>query len=149
VLALDPEQPIYEVRTLAEMRANSVAPQRLNLMLVGVFAVIALGLAMVGLYGVLAYAVSRRTREIGVRIALGASARRIVAGIFSRAFLQVSAGVLAGSALSAIGGLASRREVLLLLGADAIMLAAGLAACAVPLRRALSVNPTEALRAEA
>jgi ABC-type antimicrobial peptide transport system permease subunit len=93
--------------------------------------------------------VTRRTREIGVRIALGASARRIVAGIFSRAFLQISAGVLAGSALSAIGGLASRREVLLLFGADAIMLVAGLAACAVPLRRALSVNPTEALRAEA
>ena len=73
----------------------------------------------------------------------------IVAGIFSRALLQISAGVLVGSGLAALaGGLGSTREVLLLLAADGIMLVVGLAACALPLRRALTINPTEALRAE-
>jgi ABC-type lipoprotein release transport system permease subunit len=73
----------------------------------------------------------------------------IVAGIFGRALLQVTAGLVAGSALVAfVGGLGSTREVLVLLAADGIMLVAGLAACVVPLRRALGINPTEALRAE-
>ena len=87
-------------------------------------------------------------REIGIRAALGASPGRIVAGIFSRAFLQIGAGVLAGSALAALIGLGSTRQMLLLLAADGIMLAVGLGACALPLRRALSVDPTDALRAE-
>ena len=70
------------------------------------------------------------------------------AGIFRRAFLQISGGVLAGSGVAALGGLGSTREVLMVLSADAVMLLVGLAACAVPLRRALRINPTEALRAE-
>lgn len=69
-------------------------------------------------------------------------------GIFSRVFLQIGAGVLAGSGLVALVGLGSTREVLLLLAADGIILIVGFAACAVPLRRALRVNPVEALRSE-
>jgi ABC-type antimicrobial peptide transport system permease subunit len=109
---------------------------------------IVLLLAATGIHSLMSFTVARRTREIGIRAALGASPRRIVAGIFSRAFLQVGAGVLAGSALAALLGLGSTREVLLLLAADATMLLAGLVACAVPLRRALRIDPTEALRAE-
>jgi predicted permease len=109
---------------------------------------IVLLLSATGIHSLMSFTVARRTREIGVRAALGARPGRIVAGIFGRAFLQISAGVLVGSGLVALTGLGSTREVLLLLAADAIMLVAGLTACAVPLRRALRINPTEALRAE-
>jgi ABC-type antimicrobial peptide transport system permease subunit len=96
----------------------------------------------------MAFTVARRTREIGIRVALGARPGRIVAGIFSRAFVQISAGILAGSGLAALIGLGSTRQILLLLAADGIMLVVGLASCAVPVRRALSIDPTEALRSE-
>lgn len=109
---------------------------------------IVLVLSATGIHALMSFTVSRRTREIGIRVALGANPGRIVAGVFRGAFLQVGAGVLIGSALAALGGLGSTREVLLLLAADAIMLIAGMAACALPIRRALSIDPTEALRAE-
>jgi putative ABC transport system permease protein len=110
---------------------------------------IVLLLSASGIHALMSFIVARRTREIGIRAALGAHPRRIVAGIFGRAFLQVSAGLIAGSALVALTGLGSTREVLVLLGADAVMLIAGMTACYVPLRRALRIDPTEALRAEA
>ncbi len=109
---------------------------------------IVLLLSATGIHALMSVTVARRTREIGIRTALGARPRRIVAGIFSRAFLQISAGLLAGSALAAVYGLGSTRQVMVLLAADGIMLLVGLTACAVPLRRALRIDPTEALRAE-
>lgn len=109
---------------------------------------IVLLLSATGIHSLMSFTVARRTREIGIRAALGARPRSIVTGIFSRAFLQIGAGVLAGSALAALVGLGSTRQILLLLAADAVMLVVGLIACAVPLRRALSIEPTEALRAE-
>lgn len=109
---------------------------------------IVLMLSATGIHSLMSFTVARRTREIGIRAALGASAGKIVAGIFSRALLQVSLGVVVGSAIASLGGLGSAREVLILIGADAIMLVVGLTACAVPLRRALRIDPTEALRAE-
>jgi ABC-type antimicrobial peptide transport system permease subunit len=105
-------------------------------------------LSATGIHALMSFIVSRRTREIGIRAALGAQPRSIVAGIFGRALLQVSAGLVAGSALVGLVGLDSTREVVVLLAADGIMLVAGVTACAVPLRRALAINPTEALRAE-
>jgi ABC-type antimicrobial peptide transport system permease subunit len=110
---------------------------------------IVLLLSATGIHALMSFIVARRTREIGIRAALGAHPRRIIAGIFGRALLQVGLGLVAGSALVAWAGVSSTREVLMLLAADAIMLVAGVTACAVPLRRALSINPTEALRAEA
>jgi ABC-type antimicrobial peptide transport system permease subunit len=104
-------------------------------------------LSATGIHSLMSFTVARRTREIGIRVALGAGRGRIVAGIFSRAFLQICAGVLAGSAPAALIGLGSMRQVMLLLAADGIMLVVGLAACAVPLRRALRIDPTEALKA--
>ena len=109
---------------------------------------IVLLLSATGIHSLMSFTVARRTREIGIRAALGARQGRIVAGIFSRAFLQIGAGVLVGSGLAALVGLGSTRQVLLLLAADGIMLVVGLAACAVPVRRALRIDPTEALRAE-
>ena len=72
-----------------------------------------------------------------------------MAGIFKRAFLQIGAGVVIGSVLASLLGVGSLREFLLLVAADTIMLVVGLTACLVPLRRALTIHPTEALRAEA
>lgn len=109
---------------------------------------IVLLLSATGIHALMSFTVSRRTREIGIRAALGASQSRIVTGIFSRAFLQISAGIVVGSGLAALLGVGSLREVMVLLGADAVMLVVGLTACAVPLRRALRIDPTEALRAE-
>ena len=110
---------------------------------------IVLLLSATGIHALMSFTVARRTREIGIRAALGAGQGRIVAGIFSRAFLQISAGILVGSGLAALWGLGSTRQVMLLLAADGIMLVVGLAACALPIRRALRIDPTEALRAEA
>jgi ABC-type antimicrobial peptide transport system permease subunit len=110
---------------------------------------IVLLLSATGIHALMSFTVARRTREIGIRAALGAHPRRIVAGIFRRAFQQIGLGLVAGSALVALMGLGSTREVLILLAADAIMLVVGLTACAVPVRRALRIDPTEALRAEA
>ena len=110
---------------------------------------IVLLLSATGIHALMSFTVARRTREIGIRTALGASPRSIVGGIFSRALLQMSAGVVVGTGLAALLGLGSTRDVLLVLGADVVMLVVGLAACAVPLRRALRIDPTEALRSEA
>ena len=110
---------------------------------------IVLLLSASGIHALMSFIVARRTREIGIRSALGAHPRRIIAGIFGRAFVQVSAGLIAGSALVALTGVSSPREVMVLLGADAVMLIAAMTACYVPLRRALRIDPTEALRAEA
>ncbi len=109
---------------------------------------IVLMLSATGIHALMSFTVARRTREIGIRAALGANHRRLVAAIFSRAFLQIGAGIVVGSSLAALAGFGSTKQVVLLIAADAIMLVVGLAACAVPVRRALRIDPMEALRAE-
>lgn len=145
---VDPTIRLTDVQPLARVGGGEA---KINWALTSVawlVSFIVLLLSATGIHALTSFTVARRTREIGIRAALGASPRRIVAGIFSRAFLQIGAGVLAGSALAALLGLGSARDVLLLLAADGTMLLAGLVACAVPLRRALRIDPTEALRAE-
>jgi putative ABC transport system permease protein len=105
-------------------------------------------LSATGIHALMSFTVARRTREIGIRTALGARPGRLLTGIFSRAFLQITAGLVLGSALAVLMGVESTRQVLLLLAADGIMLLVGLTACAIPVRRALRIHPTEALRAE-
>jgi putative ABC transport system permease protein len=103
-----------------------------------------------GIHALMSFIVASRTREIGIRVALGSPRGQIVWGVFARAFLQIAAGILVGSAIVALKiDFGSATQVLYLVGADALMLAAGLAACMLPLRRALAINPTDALRAEA
>jgi putative ABC transport system permease protein len=109
---------------------------------------IVLLLSATGIHALMSFTVARRTREIGIRAALGAHQGRLVAAVFSRAFLQIGAGIVVGSSLAALAGFGSTRQMVLLITADAIMLVVGLAACAVPVRRALRIDPMEALRAE-
>jgi putative ABC transport system permease protein len=124
---------------------------------------VALLLSLSGIYAVLSYAVARRTREIGVRVALGASARRVITSIFERPLIQVSLGVLAGIVLIAGAAIAIQQtqqfagmkgrgltlgEIALLAGYGVLMLGVCALAWVVPTVRALRVQPTEALRAE-
>jgi predicted permease len=111
-------------------------------------AFIVLLLSAMGIHALMSFTVSRRTREIGIRAALGAHQGRLVAAIFSRAFLQIGAGIVVGSGIASLRGFESTKQVMLLIVADAIMLVVGLVACALPVRRALAVDPMEALRAE-
>jgi hypothetical protein len=124
---------------------------------------IALLLSLAGIYAVLSYTVARRTREIGVRVALGASSRRIITSIFRRPLVQVAIGVIAGTVLVGVGAIAIQNttqfqgirppgltagEIALIAAHGTLMLAVCLLACVVPTWRALRVQPTEALRAE-
>ena len=145
---VDPTIRVTDVKPLSQAGGGEA---KTNWALTGVawlVSLIVLLLSATGIHSLMSFTVARRTREIGIRAALGASSGRIVRSIFSRALLQISAGILVGSALAALVGLGSTRQLLLLLAADGVMLVVGLVACAVPLRRALGIDPTEALRAE-
>lgn len=145
---VDPTIRLTDVQPLTKAGGGEAQSNWALTVVAWLISFVVLLLSATGIHSLMSFTVARRTREIGIRAALGASQGRIVAGIFSRAFLQIGAGILAGSGLAALMGLGSMRELLLLLAADGIMLVAGLAACAVPLRRALRIDPTEALRAE-
>ncbi|MBA2243757.1 MAG: ABC transporter permease [Chloroflexi bacterium] len=145
---VDPTIRLTDVQPLAQVGGGEAQINWALTSVAWLISFIVLLLSATGIHALMSFTVARRTREIGIRAALGARPGRIVTGIFSRAFLQIGAGVLAGSGLAALMGLGSTRQVLLLLAADGIMLVVGLMACAVPLRRALRIEPTEALRAE-
>jgi putative ABC transport system permease protein len=156
VYGLDPAQPITDLTTLPDLLRGSVAPQRFNLLLLGGFAALALLLAAVGVYGIVAYAVSGRTREIGIRMALGAAGREVRRAVAGPALGPALAGILVGSAGALLLGrglspdlyevspgdpLTFALVALILFGAAAI-------ACAVPARRASRIDPVVALRSE-
>ena len=122
-------------------------------MLLGMSA-LALVLSLAGIYAVMSFTVSRRTREIGIRIALGADRRRVVTAIFTRPIRQVAFGVVAGTGIvafmvSGATGALSPREIGLVVAYAAVMMLVCLLACIVPTRRAFRIEPTEALREEA
>lgn len=154
--ALDPQVPVYQVRTMDDLLALQVAEPRFHTLLLGCFAGIALLLTMVGLYGVMAYSVTRRTREIGVRIALGASRSAVLAMVLKQALLLVAAGLglgLAGSVLgdrllrSMLYGVSPTNPYVFALAGLLVALTGALAAY-LPARRAASVDPMAALRHE-
>jgi putative ABC transport system permease protein len=148
--AVDPEMELTDVRLLSEVGGRGATLTWTVTSVVGLICLLVLMLSASGVHAMMSFIVARRTREIGIRVALGSPPIRIVFGIFTRAFLQVALGVLAGNAVVALKiDFAVPTQVLMLVGADAIMLTAGLAACLLPLRRALTINPTDALRAEA
>ncbi|HWS87834.1 MAG TPA: ABC transporter permease [Pyrinomonadaceae bacterium] len=158
VRALDPEVPVYAVQTLEQMVANSRSAfmRRYPAYLTGVFACVALLLALVGIYGVVSYAVAQRTHEIAVRVALGARTRDVLRLVLGHGLLLA----LGGIAVGAVGALALTRLISGLLfgvsaadpavyGLVALLLAAvALLACLVPARRATKVDPMVALRYE-
>jgi ABC-type antimicrobial peptide transport system permease subunit len=153
---IDPDLALSDIKSLDAVVAGSLAPRRFNTLLLGFFAGLALLLAMAGIYGVLSYSVARRTSEIGVRVALGASRCTVMVLIISQGMRPVMAGVAVGL----VGAFALSRLLSGMLfgvtAADALTYASvallailtSLAACYVPARRALRVDPTVVLRYE-
>ncbi len=156
ILDLNPSLPIDNVMTMEARLSSSVAQPRFYALVLGVFAAGALALAMVGIYGVLAYTVSRRSREIGLRMALGADGGRIRNLVIRQGALLVGVGVAFGLA----GALVTTRalESLLfgvttldlptLIAVPVVLVTVAIVACYVPVRRATRVNPMDALRYE-
>ena len=156
VLKLDKEQPTTNFKTLNEFFSISIAQQRFSVVLLGVFAVVALVLSAVGIYGVLSYAVTQRTHEIGIRVALGARRRDVLRLVVGQGMLLTVIGVAGG--LGAAFAL-TRLMASLLFGVTAtdavtfasvasLLLAVALLACYIPARRATKVDPLVALRYE-
>jgi predicted permease len=156
VKALDSEQPIYSPRTMGDIRAESVAPERLNLTLLSLFAGIALVLAIVGIYGVMSYSVTQRTREIGIRMAIGASRTDVFRMILSHGMKLT----LIGVGIGLVGAFALTRLMATMLfgvaptdattfgSISVLLMGVALIACFLPGRRATKVEPTISLRYE-
>ena len=156
VAKLDPTVPVANVFTVDQLLSKSVAAPRFRTMLMATFAVLALVLAAIGVYGVLAYSVERRTREIGVRVALGAQRSGVLWLVISRGAKLALAGVGIGAGISLIltrlmSSLLyeiSATDPLTFCAVAAFLFAVALAACYVPARRAMKVDPMVALRYE-
>jgi predicted permease len=154
--ALDPHLPIYGVQTLAQYRADRLTEIRLGSGLLALFGALALLLAAVGVYGVMAFSVSQRTREVGVRVALGALQHQVVR-VFLREGMRLTAvGIAIGLALATVVAKVLSSTFFGITAGDAVTFGAvavllsvvALAACWVPARRAASVDPMQALRYE-
>ena len=149
--AVDPTLRLNELLPLDEVGATLWLEMGFLFWLLVLVSAIALLLSLAGIYAVMAFTVSRRTREIGIRVALGSDPQRIVAAIFLRPLAQVGLGVVAGGGLVAalvrvVIGALSAREVGLVVAYAALMMGVCMLACIVPTRRALRVESTEALR---
>jgi putative ABC transport system permease protein len=159
VSSMDPDLPVYDIKTMEEYLASSVATQRFNAMLLEAFAVLALLLTGIGLYGVIAYAVAQRTHEIGVRMTLGASRSQVVQMVLKAGLQLTGIGVAAGLVLSFIAAKFATSFSSLLFGikpTDVVTFSAvvgivavvSLLACYIPAYRASKVDPMIALRYE-
>lgn len=154
VRELDPELPIYDVSTMQQLVSKSVATRRFNMFLVVIFSILALVLAAVGIYGVMSYTVTARTREIGIRIALGARAGNVLSLVIKDGMKLA----LVGLAIGIGGALALTRLMRTLLfdvkptdpttfaGVAILLFVVALLACFLPARRASGFNPIDALR---
>ena len=150
------DQPVERAATLEDVRAEVLTPDRLNTVVFGVFAAVALAIALVGVAGVLAFSVSARTREFGIRLALGSPPQRLLAGVIGEGAVMAIAGVAAGAA----GGYLLARfagsyfldvrmpSAVPVVGAALILLAAAVVASALPAARAARVDVMQALRSE-
>jgi putative ABC transport system permease protein len=156
IYAVDPTQPLNDLVTLPELLHGSVSPQRFTLLLLGGFAALALLLAAVGVYGVIAYAVGQRTREIGIRMALGAASREIRRAVILPAIGLAAGGVVLGAAGAWLVGRmvvldlyeVSPHDPLTFASVAGILLVAAGVASAIPARRAARLDPLACLRSE-
>ena len=156
VKAIDPDQPIYSPKTMNEIRAESVASDRLNLTLFSLFAAIALVLAIVGIYGVMSYSVTQRTHEIGIRMAIGARPRDVFKMILGHgmklALIGVGIGLLGAFVLTRLMATmlfgVAPTDATTFAAIPVILIAIALLACYLPGRRATKVEPTISLRYE-
>src|SRR5262249_39757187 len=148
-LSIDSNQPVFQIKTMNRYLFDSVAGPRFNTILVNVFAGLAMAMAIVGIYGILSYAVSQRTHEIGIRMALGASRVQVLRLIVGQAMLLVIAGGALGVAIAlAVGRLLSAqlfgitaRDPLTLAAVCTLLLAAALIASFVPAYRGTKIDP--------
>jgi predicted permease len=156
IAGIDPTQPVYSMRTLEQELAGSIAPRRFNLFLLGTFAGAALLLALIGIYGVTGYLIAERTRELGVRVALGAQRRQVVGMVLADGMMSTWIGILAGAAAAwgltrLMGSLlydvsASDPAIFTIMTLG--LAATGLLACLGPALKAASIDPVIALRHE-
>ncbi|HEY7544914.1 MAG TPA: FtsX-like permease family protein, partial [Blastocatellia bacterium] len=156
IQSIDPDQPISDVATMEQLTAASVSARRFNMLLLGLFAAVALALTMAGIYGVISYGVAQRTREIGIRVALGASrsdvSNMVVRQGMSLTFVGVAIGLAASLALtrlmkSLLFGV-SATDPLTFAAIALLLILVALAACYIPALRAAKVDPMVALRYE-
>ena len=156
VRALDADQPVFEIRSMDQLLSARIAQRRFSMTLLGIFAALALVLGIVGVYGVTSYLVAQRTREVGLRIALGAQPRQLVRMVVRQGMRSAAIGLTIG----VVGALAAARlmagllygvsptDVPTLLAVVAALSLATLAANWLPARRAARVDPLVALRSE-
>ena len=156
VRGADPDLPVYAVRTMAAIERSASASRRFSMRMLGAFALLALTLAAIGIYGVMAHLVSQRTREIGIRMALGARPTAVVGMVVSQAIRLAGAGVVLGLAAAymiteMMAGMlfqVSPTDPWTFVGIGALMTITALLAAATPARRAARVDPIVALRTE-
>ena len=156
VKELDPTQPIYHVETMEDVLSDSLARSRMIAVLLGIFTSLALMLAAIGIYGVIAYSVAERTREIGVRMAIGSSRANILLLMLREAATFTGIGILAGLAAALVAGHLAGALLFQISSTDPVSIAASvfflliiaMMASLLPARRAATINPAEALRSE-
>ncbi len=154
IQAIEPNLPVPTIQPMTETIGTSLYVARMGAWLLGVFAGLALLLASIGVYGVLAFSISRRTRELGIRLALGAEARDVFTLVIREGMVLVGVGVVIGliGGFAGAGSLAqflygvSAFDAVTFIAVPSILALVALAACLVPARRAMNVDPTEALR---
>jgi putative ABC transport system permease protein len=154
VRSVAPEVPIENVLTVGQIRDQSVAPRRLNTVLVSSFSVLAVIIAAVGIAGVLAFSVSSRTNEIGIRMSLGADSRRVQRMVLSEGGVLLALGLVLGFGGALFGTRVMRgllfgvtpHDPITLLAVALVMLAVGIGACWLPALRAARVDPVVALK---
>jgi putative ABC transport system permease protein len=154
ILHVDPDQPVYNVQSMEDVEEADLGQRRLVLRLLGLFAGIALALTIVGVYGVIAYSVTQRTRELGIRRALGAQQRSILGLVLGEGLGMT----LAGVAIGVCGGIALTRVMKAMLfrvsvtdpktfaGVAVVLVFLALTACYIPAKRAAKIDPMVALR---
>jgi ABC-type antimicrobial peptide transport system permease subunit len=156
VREVDPSMPVAEVATAGQLLRASAAPRRLSAILVSAFAMLALFLAAVGIYGVASQFVAQRTREMGIRLAVGARSRQVVTLVLREGMVTAAAGVAAGIVIAYAGSRLVRgvlfgiepTDVVTYVAMAAVLTTVVIAATGIPARRAARIPPADVLRAE-
>ena len=153
---VDKDQAVYNVRAMRDVVSESLAPRRLRMLLIGLFAVLALGLASVGIYGIMSYSVAQRTHEIGIRVALGAGRSNILRAVAGHGLRLSLAGVASSTVLSfavtrILTGMlfgVEPTDAATFLGVGGLLVTTALVASCIPALRATRIDPLASLRGE-